>query len=114
MRAVYALYAVIFVFWFVVAGIALPKTLIADRVEYGSDEERLAAHYARVRVANAGGFGQRLLDVEMRVLSVRPDPTGCTWGYREPIAQIVTIQTYTLWGVPFETIEVTCDAERRL
>jgi hypothetical protein len=98
--------AVVFSFWFVVGGILAPKLLISDRAAYETDEARHAARYARVRIGNTGGPPQKLL-------SVRPDPSGRDWGYREPIAQIVTIQTYTLWGIPFERFEVTCNTERR-
>lgn len=110
----YMLLAVVDLFWFAVGGIAAPKVLITDRQDYETDEARHAARYARVRVGNAGGAVQQGLSVEMKVLSVQSDPSGCDWGYREPIAQIVTIQTYTLWGVPFEKFEVTCNTERRV
>lgn len=71
-----------------------------------------APRYALTRVGNAGGFIQHLLRMKTSVVEIASDPSQCDWGYREPVTGIVVVQAYTLWGIPLEKWEVTCDAER--
>ena len=96
---------------FLMVGIIVPKIMIPD-VQAGTDpSSEQASRYALVRIGNAGGFIQHLLRMKLSVVDVRNDPSQCDWGYREPVTGIVTVQAYTLWAIPLETWEVTCEAE---
>jgi hypothetical protein len=85
--------------------------LIPESHEVWTDSEAVAAYYARQRIRSAGGPFQRLLNLKVSAREVQPDPTGCDWGYGRPVSGIVTIQTYTLFGIPAETWVIDCDSE---
>lgn len=96
---------------FILLGIIVPKIVIPD-VQADTDATGHAmARYARVRVSNIDAL-QRLVRTKLSVVEIRPDPGGCDWGYREPITGTAVVRGYTLWGIPLETWEVTCDSEK--
>lgn len=95
-----------------VVGIVAPKLLVPDvhaDVQLDSAE---AQRYVEARVGNAGGLGQKALRTQVSIIDSRPDPAECDWGYPQPVTEILTVRTYTLWGIPLETWEVTCNSER--
>ena len=100
---------------FILLGIIVPKLIIPDvQVETDASSEHMPK-YALVRAGQAAGAIQHLLRVETSVVEIRPDPAGadgCDWGYREPITGTAILRTYTLWGIPLETIEITCNSEQ--
>ncbi|CCF84625.1 hypothetical protein [Nitrolancea hollandica] len=89
----------------------VPPLLIPESHEVWTDSEVVAAYYAHQRIRNAGGPLQRLLNLKVTAREVRPDPTGCDWGHGKPVSSIVTVQTYTLFGIPAETWIIDCDSE---
>lgn len=90
----------------------VPPLLIPDAQEDWTESEALAAYYARQQIRSAGGPLQRLLNLKVSAKDVQPDPSGCDWGYGRPVSGIVTVQTYTLFGIPAETWVVDCRSER--
>lgn len=96
---------------FLVLGVLVPKLLIAEVQLAADDPARPAARYALVRVGNAAGPVQHLLRMRTSVVSAHPGDPACDWGYQERITSVVTVRTYTLWAIPLETWEVTCDSE---
>lgn len=108
-RAVIVLPSVLVLF---IAGLIVPDVAISD-VRSGVDlESHEAQRYVEARVGNAGGLGQKALRTQVSIIDSRPDPAECDWGYPEPVTEILTVRTYTLWGIPLETWEVTCNSER--
>lgn len=96
------------------AGFALPRLLIPDvkgNVELESPE---ALRYVEARIGNTGGLGQRAVRVQISIIGSRPDPRGCDWGYGEPVREIITARVYTLWGLPIDTWELSCDDVRQV
>jgi hypothetical protein len=94
------------------AGVVAPKVLIPDvkgNVELESPE---ALRYIEGRMGTIGNTGQRAMRMQISIVGSRPDSRDCDWGYGEPITEILTIQTYTLWGVPLETWELSCSSSR--
>ncbi len=89
----------------------VPPLLIPESHEVWTDSEAMAAYYARQRIRSTDGPLQRLLNLKVSVREVQPDPTGCDWGYGKPVSGIVTVQTYTLFGIPAETWIIDCDSE---
>lgn len=96
---------------FVLLGVIIPKVMIPDIQVDAEGESEYAPKYALVRVGNAGGFIQNILRMKLSVVDVHDDPGGCDWGYREPVTGSATVRVYTLWGIPLETWEVSCDSE---
>lgn len=95
-----------------VLGIAIPKVVIPDvqgNVELESPE---SLRYIEGRMGTIGNTGQRAMRMQMSITANRPDPDECDWGYGVPITETLTIQTYTLWGVPLETWELSCSSSR--
>lgn len=106
------LVAMVIVFVALGAGIVAPKLLIPDvrgNVELESPE---SLRYIEGRMGTIGNTGQRAMRAQMSITASRPDPGECDWGYPEPITETLTIQTYTLWGVPLETWELSCNSSR--
>jgi|GEM_PF-4040410 len=97
-----------------ILGPAIPMVFIPDVQADTEPATEHAPRYALVRVDSARGPVEHLVGLKMSVVDVRPDPAQCDWGYREPIAAIVTVRVYTLWGIPIDTWEVTCDTEQRV
>ena len=99
---------------FFLLGIIIPKLVIRDvQVETDESSEHMP-RYALVRANQLAGAVQHLLRVETSVVEIRPDPGGCDWGYHEPMTGTAIVRTYTLWGIPLETLEITCSSERIL
>ncbi len=91
-------------------GCVLPRLLISDGTERWSGPEAEAARLARSQLRGNFGGLQSLATTQVRVIEVRDDPSNCDWGYPAPASGIVLLQTYTLFGIPFEQWTVTCSA----
>jgi hypothetical protein len=91
------------------AGLVIPKLLIAD-VHADTDlQSPETLSYVEARIGNTGGLGQRAMRMQISIIDSRPDPRNCDWGYGEPVSEIVTARVYTLWGLPVDTWELSCD-----
>src|SRR5688500_5120427 len=90
----------------------VPKLVIADvQADSHDPSAPYAAKYALFRVARARGLAHHVVGHKMSVVEIGPEPGGCDWCYRAPITGSVTIQVYTLWGLPLEKWMVTCNVE---
>jgi hypothetical protein len=97
-----------------VLGVVVPRVLIPEERGDWQGEQAMAAIYAHNRMAGIGGPMQRLPRIQMTVVDVKPDPTGCDWGYRYPASGIVTIQAYTIFGLPWDKWVMGCNFEHLL
>lgn len=93
-------------------GALVPPLFIPEAQDGWTESEAVAGYYARERIRSAGGPLQRLLNLKVSARDVQPDPSGCDWGYGTAVLGIVTVQTYTLFGIPAETWVVDCRSER--
>jgi len=89
----------------------LPRILIPTERGNWQGEEGMAAIYGRDRMGGIGGPMQRFPRTQITVVDVKPDPTGCDWGYPRAASGVVTIQTYTIFGLPWEKWIMDCDSE---
>ena len=96
-----------------VVAIAIPTFLIPDQRGDWTGSDAAAAKYARSQVLGAGGAAERLVAIQTSVVEIEPDPSGCDWGYGEPVASIVTVRTHTIFGLPAGTWIVDCTGPQR-
>lgn len=89
-------------------GLAVPMLLIDEVPGDLNRSDSDAARVALGQVASAGGPVQRVVRLQSSVVSVEPDPAGCQWGYPGDIAAVVTVKTYTAFGLPAGTWRVDC------
>ena len=92
----------------VVVARAVPLLLIDEVPGDLNQADADAARFALGQVESAGGAAQRAIRVRSSVVSIEPDPAGCQWGYPGDIAAIVTVKTYTIFGLPAGTWRVDC------
>lgn len=92
-------------------GVVIPRALIPEERGDWTGEQAMAAIYAHNVMAGIGGPMQRLPRIQTTVVDVKPDPTGCDWGYRKPASGIVTIQAYTIFGIPWDKWVISCSGE---
>lgn len=88
--------------------IAIPYVFVSTTPPDLAGSDAAAARYALVQVENTGGVAQRAARLRSSVVWVEPDPSGCEWGYPGAIAAIVTVKSFSLFGVPIETWTVDC------
>ncbi|CAN5350778.1 hypothetical protein BH23CHL1_BH23CHL1_25330 [soil metagenome] len=92
----------------VILGVVLPRFVIPERQAEWSGPEAKAAQLAWNEVKYSRGIPHRLATTQISVVSVDPDPD-CKWGL-EQASGIVTVQTYTIFGIPAERWIVTCSS----
>ncbi len=91
-----------------VLGVVLPRFVIPERQAEWSGREAKAAELAWSQVKYFRGPLQQVTTTQISVVSVDPDPD-CNWGL-EQASGIVTVQTYTIFGIPAERWVVTCSS----
>lgn len=98
----------------ILGGVVVPRFLINDSLEQWSGPQREAAQLATNRVRHGGGLFQKLTRIEVRAVEIHPDADDCDWGHARRATGIVTVQTYTFFGIPAERWTVTCQTESRV
>ena len=88
---------------------AVPMLLIDDMPDELNRSDADAARFALGQVDSAGGIAQRAARVRSSVVSIENDPDGCRWGYPGDITSIVTVKTYTIFGLPAGVWRVDCN-----
>lgn len=93
-------------------GCTLPRLFMSDGTERWDGVDGIAARQAHNEVHYMRSPIQQLVTTRLRVIDVQPDPAGCVWGAPTPVTGVVTVQVYTLFGVPLEQWVVTCGSSR--
>lgn len=91
-----------------IVAVAVPLMFISETPDDLTGQEAAAARFALGQVESAGGPSERVIRLRSKVVHIEPDPSGCEWGYPGRIAAIVTVNTYTLLGVPLGEWTVDC------
>ena len=94
----------------VILGVVLPRFVIPERQAEWSGPESKAAQLAWNEIKYFRGMPQKLTTTQISVINVDPDPADCDWGRLESAFGIVTVQTYTIFGIPAERWIVTCNS----